>query len=603
MASRIEDYALLGDCRSAALVGIDGAIDWLCLPRFDADACFAALLGTKDNGFWRIAPTTPVRKVRRAYRGRTLTLETEMECDEGSILITDFMPVGADGPGVVRIVTGKTGAVPVRSEIALRFNFGRTIPWVQKRNGGIEAIAGPDLVRVSSNVPLRGEGLRTVADILVRPGEQAVFALRWCPSVEENPAAPPAPPTPVDPLEALGHCDEFWERWAARGSIEGPYAAEIGRSLLVLKALTFAPTGGIVAAPTTSLPEKIGGVRNWDYRFCWLRDATFTLYALMSAGYSDEAKAFRDWLLRAAAGAPDQIQILYGIAGERRLTEVEVDWLAGYEDSRPIRIGNAAADQMQLDVYGELADTLYLSHRTGLDAGGDGWTLERALLRHLETVWREPDHGIWEVRGPRRHFVHSKVMCWVAFDRGVKSIENWGLEGPLERWRAIRDEIHAEVCAQGYDPETRSFVQYYGAKDPDASLLLLPIVGFLPPDDPRIVKTVVRIEKRLLIDGFIQRYITEPDVDGLPEGEGAFLACSFWFVDALVLLGRYEEARAHFDRLLTLANDVGLLAEEYDPRAKRLVGNFPQALSHVALVNSAVNLSKVEGPARHRRTT
>jgi GH15 family glucan-1,4-alpha-glucosidase len=597
MACRIEHYALLGDCRSAALVGLDGSVDWLCLPRFDSEALFAALLGTPENGFWRIAPAaSPVTAARRAYRDGTLSLETQHTCDEGTITITDFMPIGEDGPGLVRIVTGVAGDVRVRSEVALRFNYGTAIPWVQRQDGGIQATAGPDLVRLSSTANLRGEGLRTISDFIVRPGESVPFILSWAPSW----LAPPPPNKSA--VDLLRRCDAFWHQWSTRCGVEGDYSAAIKRSLLTLKALTFEPTGGIVAAPTTSLPEWIGSTRNWDYRFCWLRDATFTLYALLTAGFQDEARAWRDWLLRAAAGAPGQLQIMYGVAGERRLTELELDWLPGYENSRPVRIGNRAAAQMQLDVYGELGDTLYLSHVLGLPQTDAGWALQRSLLRHLEKVWREPDHGIWEVRGPRRHFVHSKVMCWVAFDRGVKSIERWGLEGPLDRWRAARDEIRENIYANGFDATTGAFTQYYGSTEPDASLLLLPIVGFLPPEDPRVVRTVLSIEKHLLVGGFIRRYITHPDVDGLPEGEGAFLACSFWYVDALVLLGRHEEARAHFDRLLSLANDVGLLSEEYDPQAKRMLGNFPQALSHVALINSALNLSRVDGPARHRHS-
>jgi GH15 family glucan-1,4-alpha-glucosidase len=597
MTNRIEDYALLGDCRSSALVGIDGSIDWLCLPRFDADPCFAKLLGNQDNGFWQIAPTSEIREARRCYRDGTLSLDTELTCDEGSILITDFMPVGKDGPGLVRIVRGQTGEVRVRSVLALRFNFGKTIPWVQKNEkaGAIEAIAGPELIRLYSSVPNHGENLRTVSDFVVRPGETVSFVMRWSESYLGE------PPPPIDAMQALERCDASWNKWSSRCKTDSPYADAIKRSLLTLKALTFAPTGGIAAAPTTSLPEKIGGVRNWDYRFCWVRDATFTLYALVSAGFIEEARAWRNWLLRACAGAPDQLQILYGIAGERRLSEVELPWLEGYEGSRPVRTGNAAADQLQLDVYGEIADTLFLSHSIGLDHTEEGWALERSLLCHLEKAWREPDHSIWEVRGPRRQFVHSKVMCWVAFDRGVQSIERWGLPGPIDRWRQARDEVHAEVCAKGFDPISKGFTQYYGSNEPDASLLLLPIVGFLPPTDPRVVRTVVNIERRLLVNGFVQRYVTHPNVDGLPEGEGAFLACSFWLVDALVLLGRVEEAQAHFERFLGLANDVGLLAEEWDPRAKRMLGNFPQALSHVALVNSALNLTRHEGPARMRQ--
>lgn len=585
---RIEEYALLGDCRGAALVGRDGSIDWLCLPRFDSDACFAALLGTEDNGFWKIAPTAPVTSVRRAYRDGSLTLETELTTAEGKILLTDFMPVASDGPGLIRVVTGLEGEVRVRSELALRFNYGRTVPWVNRRNGALEAVAGPDMMRLWPGVETHGENLRTYSDFTIRAGERVPFVLRWAESYVTMPSQP------IDPFTALEHCDRLWQEWSHRCCAPGPYSEIVRRSLITLKALTFAPTGGMVAAPTTSLPELLGGVRNWDYRFCWLRDSTFMLFALLSAGYQDEARAWRDWLLRAAAGAPDQLQILYGIAGERRLTEVELPWLAGYEGSRPVRIGNLASEQLQLDVYGEVLATLYLARKSGLD-GASGWALERQLLLHLEKAWREPDHGIWEVRGPRRHFVHSKVMCWVAFDRAVKSIEEWGLEGPLDRWRAVRDEIHADICTNGVNPATGGFAQFYGSTEPDASLLMLPITGFLPAHDKRIVRTVLDIEKRLLSHGFVARYLTEPGVDGLPPGEGAFLACSFWYVDALVLLGRHEEARAHFDRLMGLVNDVGLLAEEYDPRAGRMLGNFPQALSHVALVHSAVNLSRALG--------
>jgi GH15 family glucan-1,4-alpha-glucosidase len=585
MARRIEEYALLGDCRGAALVGTDGSIDWLCVPRFDSEACFAALLGTEDNGFWKIAPTQAVTAVRRAYRDGSLTLETELTTAEGTILLTDFMPVAGDGPGLVRIVTGIAGDVGVRSEIALRFNYGKTVPWVTRHDGAIEAVAGPDLMRLWPGVETRGENLRTFSDFTIRPGERVSFVLRWGESYAMS------RPPPLDPDAALAHCDRVWSEWSERCVTPGPYTAIVQRSLITLKALTFAPTGGMVAAATTSLPELVGGVRNWDYRFCWLRDSTFMLFTLLSAGYQDEARSWRDWLIRAAAGAPDQLQILYGIAGERRLTEVELPWLAGYEKSAPVRIGNLASEQLQLDVYGEVLATLYLARASGLD-GANGWALERQLLLHLAKVWREPDHGIWEVRGPKRHFVHSKVMCWVAFDRAVKSTEQWNLEGPVDEWRRIRDEIHADICANGVNPATGGFAQYYGSTEPVASLLMLPITGFLPSHDHRIVRTVLDIEKRLLSHGFVARYITHPGVDGLPPGEGAFLACSFWYVDALVLLGRQEEARAHFDRLMGLANDVGLLAEEYDPIAKRMLGNFPQALSHVALVHSAVNLSR-----------
>jgi GH15 family glucan-1,4-alpha-glucosidase len=594
MASRIEDYALLGDCQGAALVGLDGSMDWLCLPRFDSDACFAALLGSEENGFWKIAPVAPVRSVRRAYREGTLTLETEMTTDDGVIVIIDFMAVGDPIPDIVRIVVGVSGEVPMRMELVIRTGYGMTVPWVRRAPGGIHAISGPDLFRLTTPVAVRGQELHTVADFTVRAQERVPFVFDWSAS---HLVAPP----PVDAEVALARCDAFWLAWTARSKVTGPYAAIIQRSLLTLKALTYEPTGGIVAAPTTSLPEALGGVRNWDYRFCWVRDATFTLYALLSAGYTEEALRWRDWLLRAAAGAPAQLQILYGIAGERRLVEVELPWLSGYERSAPVRIGNKASEQLQLDVYGELMDTLYLCGEAGLDSDDAAWALQRALVNHVETAWVQPDSGIWEVRGPRRHFTHSKVMCWVALDRGVKAIEKWGLEGPLARWRTTRDAIHADICAKGFDATLNSFVQHYGSGELDASLLLLPIVGFLPPDDPRIIGTVVAIESGLMEHGLVRRYLTKPSVEGLPQGEGVFLACSFWLADALVLLGRVDEARVLFERLVALTNDLGLLSEEYDPVAKRMLGNFPQALSHLALVNSALNLSGTGGPARHRR--
>ncbi len=597
MAARIEDYGLLGDCQSAALVSLSGSIDWLCMPRFDSDACFASLVGTEENGFWKIAPLSPVRSVRRAYRDGSLALETEITTDEGTIVLVDFMAVGEPAADLVRLVIGKNGNVPMRMELVLRAGYGRTVPWVQAIPNGIEAIAGPDRFRLTSTpaAPLRGEGLRTVTDFLVRAGERVPFVFDWTPS--HIPA-----PSQVDPYEAFDRCEAFWAAWSSKAKVEGPYAGIVKRSLLTLKALTYAPTGGIVAAPTTSLPEQLGGVRNWDYRFCWVRDSTFTLYALLSAGYMEEARAWRDWLLRAAAGAPAQLQILYGIAGERRLTEVSIDWLAGYEGSRPVRIGNLASEQLQLDVYGELIDTLYLCSCSGLATSTEGWALQRALVNHLETVWTEPDCGIWEVRGEPRHFTHSKVMCWVAFDRGVKAIEQWGAEGPLDRWRAARDRVHAEICARGFDPTHNTFVQYYGSTEPDASLLLLPLVGFLPPEDPRIIGTIEAVQRRLMNSGLVERYVTEERVDGLPTGEGCFLACSFWLVDALVLLGRRDEAIPLFERLLALTNDLGLLSEEYDVARRRMLGNFPQALSHVALVNTALNLSRLEGPAHHRRS-
>jgi GH15 family glucan-1,4-alpha-glucosidase len=597
---RIEDYALLGDCQSAALVALNGSIDWLCLPRFDSDACFAALVGTEENGFWKIAPLSPVLHVKRAYRDGSLALETEITTAEGTVVLVDFMAVGEPAADLVRIVVGKSGRVRMRMELVLRAGYGRTIPWVQRfedgKTSGIEAIAGPDRFRLTTTpaAPLHGENMRTLTDFVVGAGERVPFVFDWTPSHLP-------PPPQVHPYEAFARCEKFWTEWSSKTKVEGPYAAIVKRSLITLKALTYAPTGGIVAAPTTSLPEQVGGVRNWDYRFCWLRDATFTLYALLSAGYTDEARAWRDWLMRAAAGAPAQLQILYGIAGERRLTESELTWLSGYEGSRPVRIGNLAAEQLQLDVYGELIDTLHLCTASGLAPGEAGWALQRALVNHLETIWTEPDCGIWEVRGPSRHFTHSKVMCWVAFDRGVKSIEKWGVPGPLERWRSVRDRVHADICANGFDPSLNSFVQYYGSKDLDASLLRMPLVGFLPPDDPRMIGTVEAIELLLMKDGLVERYPTKQHVDGLPTGEGCFLACSFWLADALVLMGRTEEARALFERLIGLTNDLGLLSEEYDATDRRMLGNFPQALSHVALVNTALNLSRVEGPALHRR--
>jgi GH15 family glucan-1,4-alpha-glucosidase len=597
MASRIEDYALLGDCQSAALVSLSGSVDWLCLPRFDSDACFAALLGTEENGFWRIAPVAEVRSVRRAYRDGSLNLETEITTDEGSVLLIDFMAVGEPTPDMVRIVVGKTGHVRMRLELVLRPGYGMTIPWVRHIPDGIEAIAGPDRFRLTSTpaATLRGEGMRTVSDFTVSAGETVPFVFDWSASnLERVPCA--------EPLEALARADAFWLAWSSRARVEGPYAAVVKRSLITLKALTYAPTGGMVAAPTTSLPEWIGSVRNWDYRFCWVRDATLTLYAMLSAGYTEEARAWRDWLLRAAAGAPSQLQILYGIAGERRLVEVELSWLSGYEGSRPVRIGNKASEQLQLDVYGELMETLHLCGEAGLTNTDADWALQRALVCHLEAAWSQPDSGIWEVRGPRRHFVHSKMMCWLAFDRAVKSIEKWGVSGPLERWRAVRDAVHADICKNGFDASLNSFVQYYGSTEVDASLLVMAMIGFLPLDDPRIIGTVEAVERLLMNDGFVQRYVPKPHVDGLPEGEGVFLACSFWLADALVLLGRTDDARALFERLIGLTNDLGLLSEEYDPKGKRMLGNFPQALSHVALVNTALNLTRAEGPAVQRRS-
>jgi len=583
--SRIEDYAIIADLRSLALVAKDGSIDWLCLPRFDSDASFAALLGTPDNGRWLLAPAGGVKRVRRRYRDGTLILETEFETEEGIVTVLDLMPIYGEGTDVLRIVVGNRGRVPMRMELVMRFGYGSIVPWVQRIDGGISAIAGPDCLRLHTPVETRGEDLKTVAEFSVGEGEQVPFVLTWWPS--HLPA-----PAPVEPGPALKETEAGWRKWSQRCGLTGPYREMVQRSLMTLKALTYEPTGGIAAAATTSLPEKLGGERNWDYRYCWLRDAAFTLYALMTAGYQDEARAWRDWLLRAVAGSPPQLQIMYGLGGERRLPELELDWLPGYEGSRPVRIGNAASLQLQLDVFGELMDALHLSRRVGLGGYEAGWALQRALMDHLETIWEEPDEGIWEVRGPRQQFTHSKVMAWVAFDRAVKSVEEFGLEGPVERWRAARQQIHDSVTRRGYDPELGSFVQYFGSKELDASLLALPLVGFLPADDPRMVGTVRAIERELLRDGFVMRYRTRSGVDGLPPGEGVFLPCSFWLADNYVLQGRIEEARSLFERLCGLANDVGLFSEEYDPVGQRFLGNFPQAFSHVSLINTALSLSR-----------
>ena len=596
MTAPIEDYALIGDTETAALVRRDGSIDWLCLPRFDSAACFAALLGDEDNGRWSIAPVGAVVRTSRSYRGATLVLETVHETADGVVAVIDFMIPRNGAPDLVRIVEGRRGRVAMCSELVIRFDYGARIPWVRRTETGIVATAGPDVLRLTTTVPIHGENLRSLGAFEVGAGERVAFELVWSPSHLE-------PPPPLDPMAALVETEAWWKEWAAQAQLVGPHRELSLRSLIVLKALTYAPTGAIVAAPTTSLPEHIGGVRNWDYRFCWLRDATFTLYALLHSGFCDEAKAWRDWLVRAVAGKPEQARIMYGVAGESRLPELELPWLAGYADSRPVRIGNGAAGQFQLDVYGEVMDTLHLARRLGMSSDDDSWRVQRSFAMFVEQAWQQPDEGIWEIRGPRQHFTFSKVMAWVALDRAVKSIEQFGLDGPLERWRACREAIHADVCARGYDASIGAFVQSYGAKQLDASLLLMPAVGFLPPEDPRIHGTIAAIERELLRDGFVMRYRTDDVRDGLPPGEGVFLACSFWLVDAYALCGRLDDARALFDRLVALANDVGLLAEEYDPKAKRLLGNFPQALSQIALVNSARNLSEVTGPSEDRSAT
>jgi GH15 family glucan-1,4-alpha-glucosidase len=594
MSSPIENYALIGDCETAALVGRDGSIDWLCWPRFDSDACFAALLGTAEHGRWRIAPRDERVRVSRRYRPGTLILETRFETDEGAATLVDFMPIRDGRADVARLVVGERGQVVMCFELVIRFGYGAIVPWVTRmEDGTLRAIAGPDMLLLRTPVHLHGENMRTVAEFTIGAGDSIPFVLTHAPSHLP-------PPVPVNAKAALETTERYWTQWSAKCQPVGPWSAIVLRSLITLKALTYAPTGGIVAAPTTSLPEQLGGPRNWDYRFCWLRDATLVLLALMNSGFYDEAEAWREWLLRAVAGSPDQIQPIYGIAGERRLTEWEVPWLPGYAGSRPVRVGNGAHGQLQLDVFGEVMDTLHQARRGGLAATESGWAVQLALLRYLEQAWREPDEGIWEVRGGPRHFTYSKVMAWVAFDRAIKSAQMFGLAGPVDHWRQLRAEICDDILRRGYDAELGSFVQSYGSKELDASLLLLPIVGFLPALDPRICGTVTAIEQRLMVDGFVLRYDTASAVDGLPPGEGAFLACSFWLADAYVLQGRLGDARKLFGRLVGLCNDVGLLSEEYDPRQGRQVGNFPQAFSHIALINSACNLVKVDKPVEQR---
>ncbi|MFI6770144.1 glycoside hydrolase family 15 protein [Streptomyces sp. NPDC050355] len=587
MPPRIEDYALIGDLQTAALVGRDGSIDWLCLPRFDSGACFAALLGGKDNGHWRLSPQSPEARAERSYRGDSLILDTVWHTPEGRVRVTDFMPQRDRAPDVVRIVEGLGGRVAMRGVLRLRFDYGRVVPWVRAAEGCRVAIAGPDSVwlRTPSQGSTYGKDFSTRSDFTVAEGERTAFVLTWHPSHEPR-------PTQIEPFEALQDTLEDWHAWSARCRYDGPHRAAVIRSLITLKALTYAPTGGIVAAPTTSLPEELGGVRNWDYRYCWLRDASLTLDSLLQAGYLEEAGAWRDWLLRAVAGAPDDLQIMYGLAGERRLPEAELPWLTGYAGSAPVRIGNAAVQQRQLDVYGEVIDSFHIARTAGLPAEPHAWSIQRALVDYLESTWRDPDEGLWEIRGPRRHFVHSKVMAWVAADRAVRAMEGAPhLGGDLGRWRAMRDEVHREVCERGYDAERGAFTQHYGSTELDAATLLIPRVGFLPGDDPRVTGTIDTVRRELSQDGLLRRYSTEGgSVDGLPGGEGAFLACSFWLVDALALNGRRAAADELFARLLALRNDVGLLAEEYDPVAHRQLGNFPQAFSHIGLVGTAFGL-------------
>jgi GH15 family glucan-1,4-alpha-glucosidase len=595
MNVKLEEYGLVGDTHTAALIGKNGSIDWMCLPRFDSAACFAAILGGEQNGCWRIAPAQPSPKVTHAYRKDTLILETEFETDHGAVRLIDWMTPRGSSPNLVRVVQGLRGEVAMEMKLIVRFDYGTTIPWVQRKGGLSTMIAGPDALVLRSDVKTRGQGLSTVGEFTIAAGEKKSFVLSWFPSHEK-------PPEIIDPVQALSETERYWIDWVSHCTDKGEWRDLIVRSLITLKALTYAPTGGIVAAPTTSLPEELGGVRNWDYRFCWLRDATFTLYSLMQSGFTEEASAWIGWLLRAIAGDPAQLQIMYGLAGERRLTEFELVHLTGYENSVPVRIGNAASEQFQLDVYGEILDAMHLARTVGIHTGATSWRLERLLVKFVEENWDKPDNGLWEIRGPRRHFTHSKVMTWVAMDRAVKAVEQFGLEGDLEHWKDLRESIHQDVCAHGYNPSRGAFTQYYGSDNLDASLLMIPLVGFLPPTDERVRATVELIQEELMVDGFVLRY--HPDgsaaVDGLPPGEGSFLPCSFWLVDCFALMGRPAEAHALFQRLLSVGSSLGLLSEEYDAKKRRQVGNLPQAFTHVGLINSARNLSQPHGPCRHR---
>lgn len=594
MPGRIADYALIGDLETAALIGRDGSIDWLCWPRFDSDACFAALLGDAGHGRWLLGPTDSRVEVTRRYRENTLILETRLESATGAALIIDFMPPRGQASDVIRLVIGERGELELCTELVIRFGYGAVVPWVTRlATCEWQAIAGPDMLLLHADVPVKGENFRSVSRFTIKRGERVSFVLTYCQSHLPPPKRP-------DVDCALADTERFWREWVAKGQKAQPWPQAAARSLITLRALIYSPTGGIVAAPTTSLPEQTGGVRNWDYRYCWLRDATLTLLAFMNAGHFEEAEAWRQWLLRAIAGSPEQLQIMYGIAGERRLTEWEVSWLPGYEKSAPVRVGNAAHSQLQLDVFGEIMDALHQARKGGIATLETGWSLQCQLLEHLATIWEQPDYGIWEVRGPPLHFTHSKVMAWVAFDRAIKDSQRYQLAAPIDQWRELRDRIHRQVCERGFDRERNCFVQSYGSKHLDASLLLISQLGFLPADDPRFLGTVQAIESRLLRDGFVQRYDTELTDDGLPPGEGVFLPCSFWLADAYAMCGRLDEAQALFERLLALCNDVGLLAEEYDPRTQRLVGNFPQAFSHLSLVATACNLAHAKKPAEQR---
>jgi GH15 family glucan-1,4-alpha-glucosidase len=595
-AKRIEDYGIIGNTHSAALVALDGSIDWLCLPRFDSAAIFAAVLGDESHGSWRICAKAGDVRITRRYRPGTAILETRFETEAGAATVIDFMPPPGDDfvDEVVRLVRGDAGVVHMAISVVFRFDYGRLVPWLERSVEGLVAIAGPDAVRLYTPIELVNKDWTTQAEFVVHEGEYVPFVLTWFPSHRQ-------PPAVRDAVALLRRVEERWQGWSARNTYKGPWRETVERSLITLKLLTYRPTGGIVAAPTTSLPEAIGGVRNWDYRFCWIRDATLSLYALLTSGYHQEAIAWREWLLRAAAGSPQDLQIMYGLHGEQRLVEFTLEWLPGFADSKPVRIGNAAYAQLQLDVYGELVAALHAARRFGIVASDAAWALQLVVIDHLDRIWSEPDEGIWEVRGPRRHFVHSKLMAWLAFDRMIASAEVFGLEGPVEHWREVRDTIHADICRNGFDNDRNTFVQYYGATSVDAALLFIPIVGFLPPDDPRVVGTVAAIERDLLRDGLLCRYRDIGDVDGLPGDEGAFLACSFWLCDVYQLSGRVADAHALFERLLGYANDLGLLAEEYDPRAGRQLGNFPQAFSHVSLINTAHALSVGSvGASEHR---
>lgn len=595
---KIEDYAVIGDTHSLAIVGRDGSIDWLCLPRFDSGACFASLVGNPKNGRWKLAPRGEIIETKRRYRPDSLVLETEMRTRDGVVRIIDCMPLRGRYPNVVRIVEGVSGSVPMELELVIRFDYGRVLPWVRSIDGRLRAVAGPDALVLTTPIATKGKDLATVAEFVVNAGDRVPFVLTWYPSHEQVPEQP-------DALHAVAKTEAWWQAWAARCTEHGPHRDAVVRSLITLKALTYAPTGGILAAGTTSLPEVLGGNRNWDYRYCWLRDATFTLYALLHAGYKEEATAWRDWLLRAVAGSPADLQIMYGPAGERHLEERTMDWLDGYEGSRPVRLGNAAAGQLQLDVYGEVLDSFHQARRLGVPPDAASWDLQRLICEWLESSWSQPDEGLWEIRGPRQQFTHSKVMAWVAMDRAVKAVEENGMRGPVERWRSVRADIHREVCAKGFDAGRGTFTQAFGSKDLDASLLLIGGVGFLPPEDPRVKGTIAAIERELVRGGFVSRYPTSDQrgSDGLAGKDSAFLACSFWLVDALLLDARRDDAESLFAHLLTVRNDVGLLSEEYDVDRKRLVGNFPQAFSHVALINSACSLSKPDGPVQHRKGT